>query len=72
MPIVDGLEADYGARMAFQRLNAAAEGQALFQRYKLRGHPAFVILDEQGNVLWRLVGQAPREALEQGIRQALE
>lgn len=72
MPIVDGLETDYGDRMAFQRLNAATEGQSLFQRYNLRGHPAFVILNEQGDVVWRLVGQVPRERLEQGIAQALK
>lgn len=72
MPIVDGLETDYGDRMAFQRLNAAREGQPLFQRYNLRGHPAYVILDEQGDVVWRLVGQVPRERLEQGIAQALK
>ena len=72
MPIVDGLEADYGERITFRRLNAAADGQALFQRYNLRGHPAYVILDAQGNVIWRRVGSVPREVLEQGIRQALD
>jgi thioredoxin-related protein len=72
MPIVNGLENDYSDRIAFQRLNAAREGQALFRRYNLRGHPAYVILDEQGNIVWRLVGQTPRAALEQAIQRALE
>jgi thioredoxin-related protein len=71
-PIVNGLENDYGDRIIFQHLNAALEGRALFQRYNVRGHPAYVILDEQGNVIWRLAGQVPREALEQGIERALE
>lgn len=71
-PIVDGLEAEYGARMTFRRLNAAQEGQDLFQQYNLRGHPSYVILDDQGTIVWRLVGQVPRETLEQAIRQSLE
>ncbi len=71
-PIVDGLEQEYGNRMTFQRLNAAWEGQALFQRYNLPGHPAYVIVDKQGNVVWRFVGQTTRETLEQAIRRALE
>jgi len=71
-PVVDGLEQEYGNRMTFQRLNAASEGQALFQRYNLPGHPAYVIVDKQGTVVWRFVGQTTRETLEQAIRRALE
>jgi glutathione peroxidase-family protein len=58
--------------MTFQRLNAASEGRVLFQRYNLPGHPAYVIVDKQGNVVWRFVGQTTRETLEQAIRRALE
>ena len=70
-PVVDGLEQEYGNRIAFQRLNAAREGQALFQRYNLPGHPAFVIVDQQDNVVWRFIGQTTRETLEQAIRHTL-
>jgi len=71
-PVVDGLEQEFGGRMTFQRLNAASEGQALFQRYNLPGHPAYVIVDKQGNVIWRFVGQTTREMLENAIRRALD
>jgi thiol:disulfide interchange protein len=71
-PVVDGLEQEYGNRMTFQRLNAASGGRALFQRYNLPGHPAYVIVDKQGTVVWRFVGQTTRETLEQAIRRALE
>ena len=70
-PIVNGLEEDYGDQIAFQRLNVAQEGQDLFRRYNLRGHPAYVIVNTEGEVLWRFVGQVPRQTLEEGIRQAL-
>ena len=71
-PVVDGLEQEYGNRMTFQRLNAASEGRTLFQRYNLPGHPAYVIVDKQGTVVWRFVGQTTRETLEQAIRRAFE
>jgi hypothetical protein len=72
MPIVNGLAEKYGDRMSFQRLNAASEGQTLFQQYGLRGHPAYIILDEQGNEVWRQIGPVRREVLEQAIQRALE
>ena len=72
LPIVDWLDSEYNDRIAFQRLNAAQEGQTLFQRYNLRGHPSYVILDTQGEVVWRFVGQTSRATLEQSIEQAVE
>jgi thioredoxin-related protein len=71
-PIVDGLEAEYGNRVTFQRLDATQEGRDLFQRYRLRAHPAYVLLDTEGDVIWRMVGQVPGEELEQAIQRALE
>ncbi len=70
-PIVDGLEDDYGDRMAFRRLNADKEGRDAFTAYALRGHPSFVIIDTAGKVLWKGVGEQPRVRLEEGVRQAL-
>ncbi len=73
LPIVNGLEAEYGDQIQFQRLNVAREeGKTLFQRYNLRGHPVYVIVNPQGEVLWRFVGETSRQILEAGIRQALE
>lgn len=71
-PIVNGLEDEYDDRITFQRLNAAEEGQALFQQYNLRGHPSYVILDTRGEVVWRFAGQTSRATLRQAIEQALE
>lgn len=71
-PIVNGLEDEYGDQIAFQYLNATEEGEALFRRYNLRGHPSYVILNTEGDVVWRLVGEVPRSALEEGIQQVLK
>ncbi len=71
-PIVDGLKEDYGDRMAFLRLDAENEGRDAFTAYALRGHPSFVIIDTEGKVLWKGVGEQPRNRLEKGVRQALK
>lgn len=71
-PIVNGLEEQYGNRIAFRWLDAANEGSALFQQYGLRGHPSYIILDTEGQVVWRFTGQTTREMLEEGIRDALQ
>ncbi len=71
-PIVDGLETTYGERLPFEQLNAATNGQPLFQHYRLRGHPAFVITDAQGEAVWQKMGQVPQETLESAIKEVLK
>ncbi len=71
-PIVDGLEATYGPRLPHLKLNAATDGQPLFQHYRLRGHPAFIITDAQGEVVWQKMGQVRQETLERAIQEVLK
>ena len=71
-PVVNGLAQEYGDRMIFRELNVQAEGADLFKQYRLRGHPAYVILDGRGRVAWQMVGQMSRQDLEAAIRRALE
>ena len=60
-PIVDGLEADYGDQIAFQRLNVDGDdGRAAAETFRVRGHPAIVVLDAGGSVVWSRVGVQPR------------
>ena len=71
-PIVDGLETDYGDRVAFQRLNAEEDdGQAATQTYRVRGHPAIVVLNRQGDVVWSRVGVQPRDAVASALESIL-
>lgn len=56
-PIVNGLEEEFGGRVAFQRMNVdEQDGRLAAQTYRVRGHPAIVILDAQGEVIWSRVG----------------
>jgi hypothetical protein len=57
-PIVNGLETEFEADVTFDRINASSErGQAAMRAYSLRGHPSYVLLDEQGEEVWQFSGQ---------------
>jgi thioredoxin-like negative regulator of GroEL len=71
-PIVDGLEAEYGDRVIFKRMNVnEADGSAAAQAYRVRGHPAIVVLDAGGNLVWSRVGVQPRQAVAGALESAL-
>ena len=71
-PIVDGLEADYGDRVAFQRLNADEnDGREAAQTYRVRGHPAIVVINAQGDVVWSRLGVQPREVVASALESVL-
>ena len=71
-PIVDGLEADYGDRVAFRRLNADEDdGRAAAQTYRVRGHPAIVVLTPHSDVVWSRLGVQPREVVASALESVL-
>jgi thioredoxin-like negative regulator of GroEL len=71
-PIVDGLESDYGDQVAFQRLNADEDdGRAAAQTYRVRGHPAIVVINARGDVVWSRVGVQPRDVVAGALESAL-
>ena len=71
-PIVNGLEEEFGERVAFLRLDVNNDGRDAFSKFKLRGHPSYVIIDSMGDVLWKSVGEQPASGLEDEILRALE
>jgi hypothetical protein len=67
-PVVNGLEQSYAGDIEFLRLNAAyGEGQEAFLYYNMRGHPSYLLVAPDGEVLWRSIGPMDRESLEQAI-----
>jgi hypothetical protein len=69
-PIVDGLENQYHDQIIFIRLDANSEdGGETFRNYGLRGHPSYVLLNFDGNVLWKGVGEKTAAALEVEIQK---
>lgn len=73
LPIVNGLEDEYGDEVAFQSVDAnSATGQAAFLAYRLRSHPAYVLIDPDGEMLWFGVGQQQSSTLSQAIEEVLD
>lgn len=70
-PIVDGLEADYGAAVRFVRLDANGDGQTAFDASGLAGHPSYLLLGPDGAELWRGFGLLPAENLVTTLERIL-
>ncbi len=67
-PIVNGLEQEFTGRATVVRLNAAdPEHIQLQERYLVRGHPSFVILDANGEAVQTFVGAQPAETLSAAL-----
>ena len=71
-PVVNGLEDIYGSEIEVRRLNANnPEGKSAFQYYGLQGHPSFILLNSDGEVLWQGLGKQPGKILQENIDIAL-
>lgn len=71
-PVVNGLEETYQAQVEFQSVNASSiEGQKAFRFYGTPGHPSFVLLNSEGEVLWRGFGEQSKETIEVELVAAL-
>jgi len=70
---VNGLEAEYGDRIIFQRLNIdEPDGRRAAKAYRLRGHPTVIIFDTEGKQVWSQLGAQPREIYVRAIESVLE
>jgi hypothetical protein len=70
---VHGLEQNYQDQVEFRSIDANTPlGKAAYHSYILRGHPAFVLLNPQGEVLWSGYGEQSRTSLEQKILMAIK
>jgi thioredoxin-like negative regulator of GroEL len=72
-PIVDGLKSEYGEQVSFVYLNAAdrAEGQSMFERLSLPGHPGSVIFTADGQEVYRGFGVVDESLLRERIEDVI-
>jgi len=71
-PVVNGLEAEFDDQLEFRRIDAnGSDGQKAFRSLNLRGHPSYVILNPDAEVLWSGLGEQSHDALDEYIRLAL-
>jgi len=72
-PVVNGLREVYSEEIEFRWLDAnIPDGRAAFQYYNLLGHPGYVILNPEGEVLWSGIGEKSEAELTQQILTILE
>lgn len=73
MPIVNGLEDEFGDQLIVERLNADVEGVVdLMNEFGVRGHPSFVLLDENGRIQQTYIGPQDEAVLREGITAVLQ
>lgn len=72
-PIVDGLKSEYSDRVSFVYRNAAdgANGQAVFERLSLPGHPSYVIFSQDRKETYRGFGVVDEDLLREKIEAVL-
>lgn len=70
--VVNELDENYSDQIEFRSLDANAEGKTAFRSFKLRGHPAYVLLNPAGEVLWSGLGEIPADNIKKAIEMASE
>jgi len=71
-PVVNGLHETFGEQIEFRELDAnAPDGGQAFRAYALPGHPGYVLLNPEGEVLWRGFGEQSRKSIEEQLNAAL-
>jgi hypothetical protein len=70
VPIVDGLEEQYQDKIKFMRVDANTdEGGETFRFYGLPGHPSYILLNPDGEVLWKGFGEQTATAIDMEIQK---
>jgi hypothetical protein len=71
-PVVDRLEAEFGARVDFIRYNIdATASQAAMRQYRFRAQPQIVIVDVEGAVVFSRLSQLTYVQLKQDLLHVL-
>lgn len=69
---MNGLEETNPQAADYRRIDANSdEGKAVYRAYGLRAHPAFIILDSSGEVLWSGIGELTLEEIQFQLNEAL-
>jgi hypothetical protein len=70
LPIVHGLEEEFGGGVAFRYLDAAdgGQGERSYAALGVRGHPGIVIFDASGSEVYRDFGMVTAEQLAERLR----
>ena len=72
-PVVDRLEEKYREQVEFRRMDAnSSDGSTALNTLKLPGHPGFVLLNPEGEILWKGFGIQLEEIIDDLLIKALD
>jgi hypothetical protein len=72
-PVVNGLKQKYGNQVRFGDLDFDNKSnQPTIEKYRIVGHPSFVIVDGQGNLVKRWIGIVTVVDLESVLTQVIK
>lgn len=71
LPVVNRLEDEYGERVQVLELDANDEGRAAFGAGGFKGHPAYVLLQPDGEETWRGLGIIDYATLAREVQRGL-
>lgn len=70
-PVVNRLEDEFGDRVQVLSLNADGDSRDAFRAGGFKGHPAYVLLQPDGQEAWRGFGIVEYATILGEVRQAL-
>lgn len=70
-PVVNGLEDQFGDRVQVLSLNADEDGREAFRAGGFEGHPAYVLLQPDGQEIWRGFGIVEYSTMVGQVQRAL-
>jgi len=72
-PIVNGLKPAYQDKVDFIEPNFDdPANQEIIQKYHVPGHPSFIVLDRNGQVVARIIGGSDRDTLKAALDKAVQ
>lgn len=72
-PVVNGLKQRYGDRVRFADLDFNNKNNHdLVEKFRIIGHPSFVLADGQGNLVKRWIGIVQESDFEDALTQILK
>jgi len=70
-PVVNRLEDEFGDRVQVLSLDADEDGREAFRAGGFKGHPAYVLLQPDGQEIWRGFGIVEYSMMMGEVQQAL-
>jgi hypothetical protein len=67
-PVVNRLQTEFKEEIEFRNIDAnTSSGMELFKYFSLQGHPSYVLINPDGEILWQSLGEQQEEKIKNDI-----